>query len=168
MTTKHFLLFAVMLFAGMVTTNAQKYGHLNFGNLISSLPETEAADSELAAYQKQLNADVEAKTKAWQQKAQEFFKEVEGGNLAPIKQEERQKALETERDQILQSQQSISQKVQLKRKELLEPIVNKVETAIKEVAEENGYVMIFDTSSFNAVLFAQDSEDVMDLVKAKL
>lgn len=168
MNTKHFLLVAIMIAGGVFTASAQKYGHLNFGNLVASLPETEAADSELEAYQKQLNADLEKKTKDWQAKAETFVKDVQGGNLAPLKQQEREQALEQERNTIMADQQSIGQKVQKKRQELLKPIVEKVESAIKEVAKENGYTMIFDTSTFNAILFAQDSDDVFDMVKAKL
>ena len=51
---------------------------------------------------------------------------------------------------------------------MLEPIVARAESAISEVAKENGYVMIFDTSVFNAVMYAQETEDIMPLVKKKL
>jgi outer membrane protein len=93
---------------------------------------------------------------------------VQGGNLAPIRQQEKEQALEADREKIIELQQSVQQKVQAKRQELLEPIVNKVEDAINSVAKENSYMMIFDTSVFNAILFAQDSDDVTELVKAKL
>jgi outer membrane protein len=147
---------------------AQKYGHLNFGNLISSLEETKAADTELEAYQKQLVTKGEEMASAWQQEAQAFAQKVQSGALAPKIQQEKQAKLEEERNKILAYEKEVSQKVQAKRQELLEPLITRAEQAIKDVAEENGYIMIFDTSVFNAILFAEESDDVMELVKAKL
>jgi outer membrane protein len=168
MTVKYLSILAFFTLSFSFTVDAQQYGHMNFGTLIASLPETEAADSELQAYQKQLTAEVETKSEAWQKKAQEFFVKVEGGQLAPVQQQEEQANLEKERNEILALQQGITTKVQEKRKELLSPIIEKVEAAINEVAKENKYTMIFDTSVFNAILYATDSDDVTALVKAKL
>jgi outer membrane protein len=166
---KQFLLLSAFLFLGASALVAQdKYGHLNFGNLISSLEETKAADSQLSDYQKQLVAKGEEMAKSWQEKAQKFAQKAQAGELAPAEQQKQQTALEEERGKILEYEQEVSQKVQLKRKELLEPIITKVEQAIEDVAKENGYVMIFDTSVFNAILFAEETDDVVDLVKAKL
>lgn len=165
---KQFLLLSAFLLLGTGILSAQKYGHLNFGNLISSLEETQAADSTLANYQEQLVKKGEQRAKEWQAKAQAFAQKAQAGELPPIKQQEQQQALEEERAKILEYEQDVSKKVQQKRKELLEPIITKVEAAIQEVAKENGYTMIFDTSVFNAILFAEESDDVLGLVKAKL
>jgi len=165
---KSYFLFAAFLFLAPSLTMAQKYGHLNFGNLISSLEETKAADTELEAYQKQLVTKGEEMASAWQQEAQAFAQKVQSGALAPKIQQEKQAKLEEERNKILAYEKEVSQKVQAKRQELLEPLITRAEQAIKDVAEENGYIMIFDTSVFNAILFAEESDDVMELVKAKL
>ncbi|MCB0569443.1 MAG: OmpH family outer membrane protein [Phaeodactylibacter sp.] len=153
---------------GLVSVSAQKYGHLNFGLLVSSLPETSAADSEMSAYQKQLTAKGEDMAKSWQEKAKAFGEKVQSGAIAPVEQAKQQGALEDERNKILQYQDEVSQKMEQKRQELLKPIIDRAEAAIKEVAQENGYVMIFDTSVFNSILFAKDGDDVLPLVKAKL
>ena len=54
-----------------------------------------------------------------------------------------------------------------RREDLLKPILTRVEDAVKAVATENSYLMIFDTSS-GAFLFAAESDDVSPLVKKKL
>lgn len=54
--------------------------------------------------------------------------------------------------------------VTAKREELLKPILTKVDDAIKAVAKESGYAMIFDTST-GAMLFAADTDDVTALMK---
>jgi outer membrane protein len=92
----------------------------------------------------------------------------QSGNLAPIKEKEQQELLQKEQELIQGFEQQIQQKLQVKREELLKPIVDKITAKIKEVCTENKFVMVFDTSSFNALLFTPDSEDITALVRTKM
>jgi Skp family chaperone for outer membrane proteins len=49
----------------------------------------------------------------------------------------------------------------------MQPILDKVNAAIKAVAEEHGYQFIFDAQS-GVILYADESADITALVKAKL
>ena len=51
--------------------------------------------------------------------------------------------------------------------ELLAPMVTKTNQAIKDVANENHFTYIFDSST-GMVLFYDNGEDIMPLVKKKL
>lgn len=164
---KIIFLFACLATVGTIQAQ-ERYGHLNFGNLISLMPETEAANSELKAYQDQLVAEGEDKAKEFQEEYAAFATDVQNGNLTPVQQQQRQQALETKQQEILAYEQEMSQKIADKRQELLGPIVQRAEETISEVAKANGFVMVFDTSIFGAVLFAKETEDVMPLVLAKL
>jgi len=66
-----------------------------------------------------------------------------------------------------QFEQSSQQKIYEKTELLLSPIQEKINNAIKEVAEDNGYTYIFD-ASLGMVLYADPGADVSSLVKAKL
>ncbi len=162
----------VLLILSVVTLGSlqaqSKYGHLNYGNLLASLPETEVADKELEAFRAQLVKKGETMAQAFQEDYGKFVNEVQSGSLSPIQQQQRQAQLQEEQQKIVAYEQQIRQQVQAKREEVLSPILEKVEQAIQEVGKENGYMMIFDTSTFNAILFAEESEDVMGMVKAKL
>ena len=57
--------------------------------------------------------------------------------------------------------------MQKKEQELLEPILAKARTAIENVAKEGEFTYIFD-SSMGSILYANESENVMSLVKNKL
>lgn len=96
------------------------------------------------------------------------MKEQQSGNLAPIKEKEQQELLQKEQEVIQAFEQQIQQKLQIKREELLKPIVDKITAKINEVCTENKFVMVFDTSSFNALLFTPDSEDITALVRTKM
>lgn len=165
---KKVVLLALVLTLSGLTGFAQKYGHVNFGTLVSMLPETKAADTALLVYQQQLMAKGEEMAKAFQAGYAAFVKDVQSGNLTPVQQQERQEKLQGEQQAILKYEEDMQQMAAKKREELLNPIVEKGQKAIEEIAKANGYVMIFDTSIFNSILFAQETDDIMPLLKAKL
>ena len=165
-----FAIFAVF----MITASSNplfsqiKYGHLNYGNLLEQFPERESADKELATYRDQLIKKGETRAKAWQEKVMDFQKKVQSGTMPPVEQQKQQTTLQKEQQDIAAYEQEVIDLISKKRDTLLKPIVDKMNSAIKTVGKENGYTMIFDTSLFNNVLYADESEDVMNLVKKKL
>ena len=165
---KVLLILTLVVLFGSTLLYGQKYGHCNLGSLIALMPETKAADSQLEAYQKELVAKGEDMATKFQENYAAFVKDAQSGDMTPKQQQERQNALQQEQQAIQEYEQEINQKLSEKREELLKPLFDKASEAIKAVAKENGYVMIFDTSVFNAVLFANDTDDVMPLVKTKL
>ena len=161
-----FFLTLLISISCMTAATAQKYGHLNFGNLISQMPGTQAADSELEAY----NTELTQKGEDMVNKLRERVAAVEGRaqDLPPIEMEKIRAELTAEREKILQYEQQMQRDLGQKRQELLGPILEEAREAVNAVAEENGYALVFDTSQFNTVLFAEESVDLMPLVKAKL
>jgi outer membrane protein len=68
-------------------------------------------------------------------------------------------------------QTNAQQQLQNKQAELFQPIVGKVDKAIKDVGKENGFLYVFDISASKATLLYFDeakSINVMPLVKTKL
>lgn len=162
------LLFTLTLAIAGTSLAQQKYGHCNFGSLVSAMPGTKAADAELEAYQKQLVAKGEEMAKAFQEKVTQFYRDSQSGEHTPKVLAEREQALQKEQQSILDYEQEVSQKLSAKRDELLEPLVTAVRDAIGKVAKANGIAMVFDTSMFNSVLFAEDSADITAQVKKEL
>ncbi len=159
-----FTLFILSVLAGA----AQKYGHINFGNLVASMPETKKADEDLKVFRDGLVKDGEVKLKAFEEKYAQAVKDVQEGKLSPLQQQQRQQELEKEQQELQVLEQDILQKVEAKRQELLKPIIDRATKSIEDVAKENGYLLIFDSSVFNAVLFLQPEDDILALAKKKL
>lgn len=167
---KH-LLFITALLLGSTSLFAQtdRYGHLNLGEVVSMMPETKAAEEALKTFRDSLVTEGEAMATAFQNDVRAYYTAVQEGTMAPIQQQEKEAKLQEEQQRIQAfEQQVLPQRVSAKRQELLSPVLAKVEQAIDEIAAEEGFVMIFDTSQFNAILFASASEDVMPLIKEKL
>lgn len=158
---------ALIIFAVLCTValQAQKFGYVNSQALMAELPKVKQADSDMEAYQKQLQKKGQDMVTAFQTKVQDFQKRVEAGGVAPKLQEEEEKKLEEERQKILAYEQEMSQLLQAKRDTLLKPILDEFNAAIKAVATEGGFTYIFD----QGILLYQDASlDVAPLVKKKL
>ncbi|MBI1228170.1 MAG: hypothetical protein GC192_23250 [Bacteroidetes bacterium] len=163
-------IFSIVLFLTSVTNllHAQKFGHLNTGNLLVQIPATKAADEKLKILQDSLVAAGQAHAKVAQEEYMAFAKEYQAGNIPPVEAQKKQAEFEKKEQELAQLEDDISNQLAQKRQELLGPILDQLEKAVNEVGKEGGYTMIFDTSVFNAVLFAKDSDDIEPLVKAKM
>lgn len=157
------LFFAMLLMVN--TIQAQKFGYVNSSAILAELPQVKQADAELDALQKQLQKRGQKMVEDLQTKYAAIQKEVADGKLSPLQQQQEGQKLEAEQQKIAKFEQEMVQTVQKKREDLLGPILESVNTAIKNVAKENGYTFIFDSQ---VLLYAEDAGDVSAQVKAKL
>ena len=68
---------------------------------------------------------------------------------------------------IQEFQENAQKQLQEREAELLKPIIDRAKKAIEDVAREGGYTYVFDSGT-GALLYQQDSEDLMPQVKKKL
>jgi outer membrane protein len=165
--TKKLKLVAFIILAAASTTFAQnlKFGHINSTQLLSLMPETKAADTTLQKFGTSLESQLKTMTNEYQSKVADF-RASEATMSEPIK-EAKAKEINDLEQRIQDFQESAQQSIQKKKEEVYTPIIKKAEDAIKGIAKEKSYSYIFDTS-VGMVLFAQESDDIMPLVKAKL
>jgi outer membrane protein len=169
MFRKTFFFLAVLSLsvANLSAQTAPKYGHMNLGNLLEGLPETKKANDALKVIADKLAAKDDSLTKDFTAKYTQLEKDYAEGTVPPIKLEERKAALQKQQEEIQKFEQDAQQIINTKRDEMLKPILDKINEAVKSVAKESGYLMVFDTSS-GVMLFAADADDVTPLVKKKL
>ena len=162
--------FLLVAFVAMTTlVKAQKFGYVFSMSIVAEFPETKQADANLETLQKQLQKQYEGKLAAAQKKAQQFQLDFEAGKLSPVQQEEAQKTMAAEEKKIIEFQQEIQTKILEKRQELYQPILDKVDAAIKEVAKEEGLVMVFNADGGSQILlYADESTNMTNKVRAKL
>lgn len=164
------LLLVAFLSLNMSSVWAQKYGHMNSGNLIAELPETKTADTELRNYQDGLVKKGQEMASAFEKEYVAFAEEYQKGTVTPAVAQAKEAEFRKKQQEIQQYEQKVMQDVSKKRDELYTPILKKIQDAIDAVGKEEGYAMIFDTSVIanNPIVFAADADDVMAKVKAKL
>lgn len=147
--------------------HAQNIGHVNSSVILSDMPEVMAADAELETLQEQLVAQAQRKVEALQTDYQSLIRKEQQGELSPKQLQEEQMRLREKEQELNMEDQNIQNTLMEKRNALLNPILERVQRAIEEVAEENNLEYVLDTSG-GSVLFAQEENDIGDLVKQKL
>ena len=148
-----------------VATFAQKFGHVDTQAIMQSLPEVSRVNGELEALQKQYSNDLQASQTELQRKAEEYEKNK--STMNETKQKETEQSLQDMYTRIEQQYQQNQQDLQKAQQDKLQPIINKVRTAIETVAKTGGYVYIMEVGS---VLYINEalSKDVTADVKAQL
>lgn len=161
------IFFTILAFGMVMGLSAQKYGYLNSSQLLVQLPEVKQADDQLVQYQKSLISEGEKMVKTFETSYQAYMKEAEGGTLSKIQMQQKEGALGQKQQEIQAYEVEVQQKLVMKREELYKPILDKLKTTLDKIGADNGYTMIFDTSA-GGILHANDGDDVMPIIKAKL
>lgn len=162
------VLFTLLVSFFMVSSvDAQKFGYINSQELISQLPEVKEANSKIETLKKQLQKKGQDMIAALQTKYTALQEKQAKGEISRKALEEEAAMLQKEEEGIAKFEQSSQEKIFTKSEQLLAPIQEKINNAIKEVAADNGYDYIFD-SSLGMVLYADPAADVSGLVKSKL
>mgnify|MGYP006246305367 FL=1 len=149
------------MIAGM-GLNAQKLGHVNSQVIMQELPDYESARKDLESFNSDLTKELEMYQKLIVEFAQDYEQNKNGMS------EDTRKRKETD---LMERQQNYEKKayeaqtsLQQKEQELLQQIMIKVNTAVKEVAEKEGYDYVYEVTT---LLYA-GGEDISDKVRKKL
>ena len=165
---KILIVFIVALCALSANTYAQKsikLGHLNSLDLMQIMPGRDSAQAVFQTKVSELEAVLTSMQEEYQKKFADYS-ERQAQMTDLIRKTKEQELLDL-RQRIETYRQNAQQELEEKEKELLQPIIDKAKAAIAEVAKENGYTYVFDNSA-GTLLYQQDSDDILPLVKKKL
>lgn len=157
--------FVLTMAFGLNAEAQNKFGHINSDELLMMMPETEVAQNQLKQYNTELEAQLQEMYGEYQKKVNEL--QTGGEMMTDMVKQTKLKNLQDLETRINEFQQNAQQSFQQKEVELLTPVIEKAQNAINAVAEAEGFTYIFDTSK-GVVLYAVDSQDIMDLVKKQL
>lgn len=146
---------------------AYKFGYVNSLELLDAIPEKKTADTELEKYGNDLYASLEKMYGEYQKRIQDFQKGAQDGTLSEIDQEFKAKEIQDLEKRIQDFQDQAEEKVAKKRQTLYQPLFDKINKAIADVAKEGGYTYIFDSSA-GSILHADESENMISILKKKL
>lgn len=155
-----------VLFSVVFSAAGQKFGFINSQEILTSLPEVKQANSDIEVMKTMFQKKGEEMVKDLQTKYGDLQKKQTSGELAPVEIEKQAALLKLEEAKLGEFEKTSQQKIYEKSEELLKPIQDKVNNAIKDVAAENGFLYIFD-SGIGVVLYTDPAADATKLVKAK-
>ncbi len=145
---------------------AQKFGHVNTGEIIQAMPEFAKMQTELQTMEKQFQDEMKIMQDEYAKKLAEYQKEA--STLPQNIRERHEKDLMDMSEKGQQFLQDAQQQLQAAQQEKLKPIVDKVQATLKTVGQEGNYVYIFDLASNIPYVSETLSTDVTATVKTKL
>jgi outer membrane protein len=146
-----------------------KFGHVNSDELIQSLPEFDSASVDLDNFRKELVNALELMSVELNNKSDAYNRDSK--NFSDVVKQAKENELIDMNRRIQEFQTGAQEQLQNKQAELFQPIMAKVDKAIKDVGKENGFIYVFDISQGRSAFLYFDetkSTNLTTLVKAKL
>lgn len=142
-----------------------KLGHINSNDLMQIMPGRDSAQTVLQGEV----AELEETLKSMQAEAEKRYNDYVANQAGwtDLIRQTKQREIQDMASRIEEFQQNAQKQLQEREAELLKPIIDRAKKAIEEVAKEGGYTYILDAGTA-AVLYSQDSDDIMPQVKKKL
>lgn len=154
----------LLLSAPSFAQNKNKFGHIDSEELLQLMPERTTAEKAIEDEAKVLQSTLQNMGAEYEKLLGEY---QQMGATSDLVRQDKEKALVGLQERIQQFQQSADQTLGAKREELLQPVIDKARKAIEDVANENGYTYVFDTS-VGVVIHYPAGDDILPLVKTKL
>jgi outer membrane protein len=162
------VIFLVVAAGQNAAAQTLKFGHVNSDELIQSLPEFDSANVKLEKFRKDLVNALELMSVELNNKSETYNKESK--NYSDIVKQTKEQELVDMNKRIQEFQNNAQQQLQEKQGELFQPIMAKVDKAIKDVGKEGGFIYILSIGQGTSLLYFDDtkSTNVTPLAKAKL
>jgi outer membrane protein len=161
--------FKLIAFAGfiMLTTLASaqqvKIAYVNSQDLLEAMPEAKVAQTQLAAMAGQLDSIY----KKYINEYQMLIQKIQNPLITEIEKDAIGQDLSYLEQRIQQYEQDSQSKLDAKKAELFQPIIDKATAVVKEVAKEAGYAYVID-NSLGVLIMAPDGDNILPLVKKKM
>lgn len=161
------LLIGALLIACMpAESQALKFGHINSQELLTAMPESDSAQAKIQKLAGDYDQQLEEMQVELNKKYDEYL--TNRDKYTDLIRQTKEADITEMQQRISNFQQVAQQDLQTQQQKLLQPVIDKANNAIKAVAEENGFVYIFDVSRGNPVYFSDKSIDILPMVKTKL
>ena len=156
-----------MLFAFMPANSQDlKFGHINSQELLTSMPESDSAQATIEKLAGDYEQQIEEMKVELNKKYDSYL--TNRDSYTDLIRQTKEADITEMQQRIANFEQVAQQDLQQQQQTLIQPVLEKANVAIKEVAEENGFVYIFDISRGNPVYFSEKSIDILSLVRTKL
>jgi len=156
----------VLLVTLSLATIAQKtkFGHINQDSIFDAMPEKAQITKALEEYGRTLENQMLELQKEYETKITEY--QANMNTWSPAIKEIKEEEIYSMQQRIQNFQQKAQRDIVAKENELLEPIYDKIEKAIKLVGEEKNLIYVFNSAAL--LYISSESVDITKDVKIKL
>jgi outer membrane protein len=166
---KLILIITIMAFGNVVMgQNTLKLGHIRSDELFASMPESDSAQKKLEKIAQQYEQTLEELQVELNKKYDDYLKQSQDASVGELILRTKEEEISTLQQRIQSFQQEAQNEISRKRSELFKPIQDKALKAVSDVARENGFTYIFDMAVGTIVFAADNTIDILPMVKKKL
>ena len=166
---KKIILSLLLVLCGAGVISAQKFALVDMDYILRNVPAYEMANEQL----NQVSQRWEKEVNQLAQEAETMYKNYQSDMvfLTDDQKKKREEAIVAKEKEVTDARYKYfgpEGELYKKRQSLMKPIQEEVYNAVKAVAEEKGYQVIFDRASSQSIVFASPRIDVSNEVLAKL
>jgi outer membrane protein len=163
------LIIALTLIFASTGLFAQKYAYVDTEYIMNNIPTYETAQQQLNELSEQWKSEID-EMKSEIEQMYEDFKSEKVFLTDELKAKREEEIIQKEKEMRQLQQEYFGREGLLfqKRKELLKPIQDDIFNAVKEIAQEGNYAVIFDTANSMNMLYSDPKYDKSDDVLRKL
>ncbi|MGY6562523.1 MAG: OmpH family outer membrane protein [Luteibaculaceae bacterium] len=150
---------------GAYAQGGSKVGHVNFQEIILKLPERADAESKIRKFAETLQNRLQAMETEYRNFIADYERDAE--KMTRTERETREREIMELQQRIQNAQQKAQQDLQKQEEELLAPMIDRVNKAIAEVAKEQNFGYILDSSA-GVTLYDAGGNNIGAAVEKKL
>jgi len=140
------LVLTIIALCSNVSAQTPKLAYVNMNELIVSMPDYDLAMAELQNFEKELTEFLEEMQVEWNRKYEEYSKNQ--ANWSDLVKQAKTDELTTMQQRIQTSQQKAQEDFEMKNSELLQPVIEKANKAIEDVAKAQGINGVLNDQAF--------------------
>lgn len=166
---KKVILTIIIALTGMITAQAQRFALIDMEYILKHIPAYEQANRQMESLSQQYQKEIEAKG----QEAKSLYEAYQqsAGTLSDSQRTEKENAIvakEKEAADLRARYFGPEGEMAKKQKELIAPIQDAIYNAVKTVATQQGYDVVFDRASDQSMIFASPRIDISNEILSKL
>lgn len=166
---KKVILTIIIALTGMITAQAQRFALIDMEYILKHIPAYEQANRQMESLSQQYQKEIEAKG----QEAKSLYEAYQqsASTLSDSQRTEKENAIvakEKEAADLRARYFGPEGEMAKKQKELIAPIQDAIYNAVKTVATQQGYDVVFDRSSDQSMIFASPRIDISNEILSKL
>ena len=166
---KKVILTIIIALTGMITAQAQRFALIDMEYILKHIPAYEQANRQMESLSQQYQKEIEAKG----QEAKSLYEAYQQSDstLSDSQRTEKENAIvakEKEAADLRARYFGPEGEMAKKQKELITPIQDAIYNAVKTVATQQGYDVVFDRASDQSMIFASPRIDISNEILSKL
>ena len=166
---KKVIILSIVFLACAFTASAQKFALVDMEYILKNIPAYERANEQLNQVSKRWQSEVDAIA----QEAQTLYKNYQSEAVflseeQKSKKEEEIVAKEKEAGELKRKYFGPEGELFKKRESLMKPIQDEIYNAVKDIADNKGYSVVWDRASATSMIYASPKIDISTDILSKL